>query len=377
MPVHSVSIANILNGLFHSFSYKESSETIVRFTAPNAKVLVVDDINTNLKVAEGLLLPYKMQVDLRKSGSDAIAAMKKGQYDLVFMDHKMPGMDGIETVSRLRSMGNKDPYYKDVPIIALTANAISGTEDMFLGNGFNDFLSKPIDTIRLSTLLGKWIPKEKQLGVTIESGGTWEPEKQQPINIEIAGLDVKKGIMISGGTIASYLETLAIFYKDGLTRTEDINESLKAEDLPLYTIHVHALKSAFANVGAEALSEAAKALEEAGKNGNISFVRKHNPSLLKELRALLDTIKDTLQKENTQTRETAINIETLKPDLVNLKTAIIELDAGTINETIEKLRALTQGESVGNVIENISDDLLVAEYDNALVSINTLLGEGE
>jgi CheY-like chemotaxis protein len=134
----------------------------VRFTAPEASVLVVDDIVTNLKVANGLLLPYKMRVDLCKNGVTAIEAMKMNRYDMVFMDHKMPGMDGIETTLILRSMGEEDPYYKEVPIVALTANAITGTKEMFMENGFNDFLSKPIDTVKLNAALEKWIPKDKQ-----------------------------------------------------------------------------------------------------------------------------------------------------------------------------------------------------------------------
>jgi CheY-like chemotaxis protein len=128
---------------------------------------VVDDIVTNLKVANGLLLPYKMRVDLCKSGVTAIEAMKTNRYDVVFMDHKMPGMDGIETTLMIRAMGDKDPYFKEVPIIALTANAIFGTKEMFIENGLNDFLSKPIDTVKLDALLKKWIPKDKQKSAVV------------------------------------------------------------------------------------------------------------------------------------------------------------------------------------------------------------------
>jgi CheY-like chemotaxis protein len=162
MPVYSLTIANILNGTAGDFSYTTHNESIVRFTAPEAIVLVVDDVVTNLKVANGLLLPYKMRVDLCKSGMTAIEAMKMNRYDIIFMDHKMPGMDGIETTHRIRSMGNEDPYYKEVPVIALTANAIVGTKEMFIENGFDDFLSKPIDTVKLNAVLEKWIPKAKQ-----------------------------------------------------------------------------------------------------------------------------------------------------------------------------------------------------------------------
>jgi CheY-like chemotaxis protein len=103
-----------------------------------------------------------MRVDLCKSGVTAIEAMKTNRYDVVFMDHKMPGMDGIETTLMLRTMGEEDPYFKEVPVIALTANAVSGLKEMFLEHGFNDFLSKPIDTVKLNAALERWIPKDKQ-----------------------------------------------------------------------------------------------------------------------------------------------------------------------------------------------------------------------
>ena len=162
MPVYSMSIADVLNGISDRFSYNENNELIVRFTAPDANVLIVDDINTNLKVAEGLLLPYKMKITLCKSGMEALELIKANRYDLVFMDHKMPGMDGMETTQRLRAMGEEDSYYKDLPVIALTANAVVGTKEIFLENGFNDFLSKPIDTVRMNTVLENWLPIEKQ-----------------------------------------------------------------------------------------------------------------------------------------------------------------------------------------------------------------------
>jgi CheY-like chemotaxis protein len=168
MPVHSLAVADILNGEKDNFSYSERNESLVGFTAPDAVILVVDDIITNLKVAKGLLTPYNMRVDLCKSGMSAIEAMKANNYDLVFMDHRMPEMDGIEATQLIREMADEDGYFGNVPIIALTANAVTGTKEMFLGNGFDDFLSKPIDTIKLNTVLEKWIPKEKQKSFSTE-----------------------------------------------------------------------------------------------------------------------------------------------------------------------------------------------------------------
>jgi signal transduction histidine kinase/CheY-like chemotaxis protein len=162
MPVHSMSVANTLNGISDSFSYSTNENAFVaQFSAHKARILIVDDIGTNLKVAEGLMLPYKMKIDLCFSGAEAIAAVAKNRYDLVFMDHMMPEMDGIEATKLIREMSSENPHYAELPIIALTANAVSGTKEMFLSNGFNDFLSKPIDVIKLNAILGKWIPKEK------------------------------------------------------------------------------------------------------------------------------------------------------------------------------------------------------------------------
>jgi CheY-like chemotaxis protein len=205
IPVHSISVANILNGVSEIYSYREVNASFVGFTAPDAKILVVDDIKTNLTVVEGLLLPYNMQVDLRKSGQDAIRAVQSVRYDLIFMDHWMPEMDGVEAARRIRELD--DPYYREVPIIALTANALADAQDMFLENRFNAFLAKPIDTVKLNIVLEKWLPKEKQ---TIPAPS--DAKKESPADIpEIEGVDTSKGISLTGGSIERYWRTLFIF----------------------------------------------------------------------------------------------------------------------------------------------------------------------
>jgi CheY-like chemotaxis protein len=162
MPVFSIPIANFLNGASDLISINAKNEAKINIIAPEANIMVVDDIITNLKVSEGLLLPYDMKITLCKSGMQALKAITLKHYDLILMDHMMPEMDGIETTAKIREMGNEDPHFKNIPIIALTANAVSGTREMFLENGFNDFLSKPIDINKLDFILKTWIPKEKQ-----------------------------------------------------------------------------------------------------------------------------------------------------------------------------------------------------------------------
>ncbi|MCL2101526.1 MAG: ATP-binding protein, partial [Fibromonadales bacterium] len=149
----------------------------IREHMPHGKVLIVDDLEANLFVAQGLLQPYGLEIEIANSGFEALEKIKSNEYNIVFMDHMMPEMDGVETAKRIRELN--EPRYKNLPIVALTANAVAGTEEMFLANGFNDFLSKPIDVLKLDAILKKWIPKEEKA-------------------LAIEGIDTRKGIAIAG-----------------------------------------------------------------------------------------------------------------------------------------------------------------------------------
>jgi len=180
IPVQSLSIANILNGKAYSKDYTDGSGAI-RNTFPTARLLIVDDIATNLKVAEGLLAPYRKTVDTCLSGMQAIEIVKKHDYDIILMDHMMPEMDGIEATAAIRAWekdamsfaeGETQRYLrKQIPIVALTANAVVGMREKFIENGFSDFLAKPIDVSKLDEMLSRWIPKEKrEQGIGSEVG---------------------------------------------------------------------------------------------------------------------------------------------------------------------------------------------------------------
>ena len=311
-PIYAIPVANILNGVPDKFINGHNNST-AKFTAPSAKVLIVDDINTNLKVAEGLLLQYRIQVDLCSSGKEAIEAIKSKKYDLVFMDHKMPEMDGIETTKYIRALSAENPYYKYVPIIALTANAVSGAREMFLKNEIDDFLSKPIDTVKLNAILEKWIPEEKRgnsarendeasIEITNTSTENIDGEGVNIINepgkeLSIEGVNVKKGVMLCGGKFEDYLEMLAVFLQDGLDKIHEIGTSLKAGNLHLYVIYVHALKSAAAVIGADELSRMAKDLEAAGNRKDMAYIQMHNDELLSALKSLTNDIGEALKTD--------------------------------------------------------------------------------
>jgi signal transduction histidine kinase/CheY-like chemotaxis protein/HPt (histidine-containing phosphotransfer) domain-containing protein len=369
MPVHSISVASILNGVSDSFSYNINESVTARFSAPRAKILIVDDISTNLKVAEGLMLPYNMEIDLCLSGEAAIEAVSENRYDLVFMDHMMPEMDGVEATKRIREMGDKEQHYLDLPIIALTANAVWGTREMFLANGFNDFLSKPIDMIKLNTILAKWLPKDKQEKLSEEVKAT--DCDSESAKIEIKGMDVKKGISMTGGTFENYVQTLAVFHKDGLKKIGEIKKCLEADNYSLYTTYVHALKSVSASLGAFNLSEQAKALEAASRQGNSKFINSNNPQFLNDLEILLNRISIVLNSMKKQ--EAPADFEALKSVLCKLKEAFDVFDFGAIDEAVGNLQKFAQAPEIGETVENILQNTVTGKYEEAGTMIDDLL----
>ena len=388
MPAHCISVANILNGLPEAYYYKEDIVSHRHFVALDANVLVVDDIKTNLTIAEGLLLPYKMQVDLCASGAEAIDAVQLKHYDLIFMDHWMPEMDGVETTKHIRALGDRDSYYGDVPIIALTANAISGTQDMFMENGLNGFLAKPIDTTKLNSVLERWIPKQKQKSATQHFAGSPAAagndvggkalDDPAPETIDIEGLDTDKGVVLTGYSTGRYLETLNVFRHDGLDKMEQLKIYLENGNIPLYTIHIHALKSAAASIGADALSLAAKELEMAGKRGDTSFIQEHHALFMADLEALLSGIDDKLSSRQgaADKEDPSRDTEAFKAKLAELKLALEALDARMINSTVDILRSLKLTEEEAAAVEKISRNILMADYDEALSSIETFCAMG-
>jgi PAS domain S-box-containing protein len=368
MPAHCISVANVLNGEADAYTYKEDGETFAGFTAPDARVLVVDDINTNLVVAEGLLLPYGMDVELCRSGTEAVEKATGKDYDLILMDHWMPEMDGVEAVARIREW--EKGAGRSTPIIALTANAMAGSQDLFIGNGFNGFLAKPIDTVKLNAALEKWIPKEKKKNPAPR--GVARKEE----NLKIEGVDTRKGIALSGGSLERYWEILEVFVKDMAEKVGEMKGALGAGDIGLYTIHVHALKSAIGNIGAVELSEAAKGLEGAGRQRDLEYIKKHGGAFMEAVGALAGEIEGKLEKRRgEESGKGSADLGELREGLKEQKEALEALDAGRMNSAIEALLKLKLPEAERTAVREISKNILIAEYENALNIIESLLKE--
>ena len=256
---------------------KHISETAVHaeqyqpsFTAPDAKILVVDDNEMNLLVVTGLLKKTQMRIDTCMSGPECLERLAEEQYDVILLDHMMPSMDGIETLHRAENL----PNAKDTPFIMLTANAISGAKDAFLKEGFAAYLSKPIDSMLLESTLMKYLPANKlRPGPAEETAPSPEDASAPPAEKESSGaenhfvgdLDIEQGMKYNGGMEDMYKTVLGMFINLRPEKQKQMKEHLDAEDWQNYATMLHALKSTAMTIGGQKLSDAAKELELAGK----------------------------------------------------------------------------------------------------------------
>jgi signal transduction histidine kinase/CheY-like chemotaxis protein len=365
----------------------------VRFTAPLARVLIVDDIAMNLKVAEGLVAPYDLRVDTALSGAEAIKLVRQYEYDIVFMDHMMPDMDGVETTALIRAM--EEPRFKEIPIIALTANAMSGMKEMFLASGFSGYLSKPIEIAKLDETLDQWIPKEKK-----EKGtGKKERETTNDQTLIIPGVDTARGLAMTGGKSEGYRQVLALFRKDVEERlpllrrfaeqsdfaeqNDFARQSGPPEDLPLLVTHIHALKSASATLGAAEVSARAARLEAAGRAvladngasanaGDMALLGEGLPVFIRDLAALTDEIGKALRIGAEDGESSGDSSAELNALLGALASALESQKMKDIDHILEELDRRGLNGKTRETLDAVSDHVLMAEYGKALEALKGL-----
>jgi len=317
---------------------------------PYGKILIVDDVETNLYVAKGLMMPYGLKIDLATSGFEAIEKIKSGNtYDIVFMDHMMPKMDGIETTRLLRNSGYVSP------IVALTANALAGQAEMFMKNGFDDFISKPIDVRQLNVSLNRLI-RDKQPQEVLEAA-----QKEKTL------LEKKPGANKGFQQVDTQLAE--IFARDAEKAIKTINscmqENLNNEnDLQMYIINVHAMKSALANIGEKELSASALRLEQAGREKDINVIMSETKDFINKLNTVVKEInqKNTVNETYEDSEESLV---LLKEKLLVIKEACVEYDKKTAKNALSELREKTWSLNTKELINMLSEHLLHSEFDEA------------
>ena len=386
-PFYVIPVVTALNHESIVTSLNERRNPTVHFTAPKAKVLVVDDNIINLKVAMGLMQPYGMQIMTATSGPEAIKMLGSRDFDVVFMDHMMPEMDGVEAAAIIRGM--EDEYYKKLPIIALTANVANGAREMFLSSGFNDFLAKPMELSALDKILRNCIPREYQMAperAVYNGSDRRGKRKEGPADAEDTKsaetgkaesvlLDVKTGISYMGGDESAYREVLSLYAHEGPGKLKLIGELFTKKDLEGYVIEVHALKSTSLSVGAAGLSALAKELEAAGKAGRAdASVKEKTDAMLKLYAQVIDAARDYLgDVSRPQTEDVAdagelteISENKLRGYLLRAKEACREFDGDTAKKIASEASDYAfRGEPLKNYFGKAAQLAADFEYDAA------------
>lgn len=377
-PFYSISVASALNNENIVLNLNERRGSDIRFTAPKARILIVDDNAINLKVAVGLMRPYNMQIITAESGPAAINMLRSKDIDLVFMDHMMPEMDGVEATQIIRS--TEGEYYKKLPIIALTANAVNGARDMFIKSGFNDFLAKPIELSSLDRVLRSYLPKEYMQAPSSRSYGGNDRRKRIQ-NREVSPMfDPDKGLSYTGGDGETYREILALYVKKGAEKREQIDSLFNSKDWKNYIIEVHALKSTSMSIGAIRLSELAKELESAGKAENYGVIERKNGELLKLYGELIDIASEYLGgfESETQTQEESAELSDIPSDTLDdyirrAKEACAGFDGDTMAEIAREVSAFSyNGEPLKDYFGKAAELAEDFEYEAAAAEIARL-----
>lgn len=376
-PFYSFMIASVLNA-------EASGDTEIlkekRMLCPGVKVLVVDDEPMNRRVAEEIFKGYQMQVQTAESGRMAIDLCEREDFDLVFLDHMMPEMDGIETLKRLRKIHTDSG--RGLTVIAFTANAVSGAREMFLKEGFDEFVSKPIEYSEMEHVLRKVLPKSAIIWVdeNIENIEKGDKNFEKDSRHEVVQINTKSALAYCKNDMNFYQELLHKFVVDADKKKSEIDHYLKREDYDNYRIVIHALKSTAKMIGADALSELAQELEAAVQNKDIGYVREHHEEMLLEYSRVVDRISETMDDKKNDTdkpiakNEAEISGDELLERLTELKEGLAAFEIDKSEAVISEMsETVYMGKDVGEFLREVRKDVEDYEFREAKKKVEKLL----
>lgn len=418
-PFYCQPVVNILNS-----GAMEDVHQSGYMSCPGVKVLVVDDEPMNLMVAEGVFKEYDMTVKTAKSGIEAIEICEQEAFDLIFLDHMMPEMDGIETLKRLRKLQLERDQL--LTVVAFTANAVSGAREMFLSEGFDEFISKPIEDCELERVLRKLLPKsaivytedrkshtvyeepvkqasasymgesakqaatdhagEPAKGTSAEPAGKQEhPDQGEDsdavfADLEKIGLNTGSGLLGCRGDVEFYKELLTQYAKDAEKKQAEMERLFAAKDWDNYRIQVHALKSTSKMVGQEQLSEMARAAEDAAKEHDEAYISAHHTEIMERYRELAQGI-DRVLGENAAADE-AHSLETGEElseeewltQLSELKQCFDTFEADRAEALIHEIRNKQyRGCLVADLLADVMQDIDDFEFEAATEKVDALI----
>ena len=339
------------------------------FHAPDAKILVVDDTHTNLLVIQGLLKQTKIQIDLASSGKEALEKASKKKYDIIFLDHRMPHMDGIETKHALDEL--EDNPNRKTPVISLTANAIAGSREMYIAEGFTDYLTKPVDSVKLENMILKYLPKELvsksgDYDFVAEAGSDEVDLKEAMAYSELLKLQgINADMAVEKCGSAEFAKNVCIdFYRAIDEKYEKIKRFFEEKDYPAYTIEVHGLKSSARAIGASELSDFAAFLEKCGDEERVDKIESGTPELLELYMAYKDYLAPLLIEEDSD--KPMITEEELNNALASIKELVEASFFDSADDIMKMLDNYRMPEDFAQKYEQIKKKMSAVDRDGLL-----------
>ena len=408
-PFYALPVSIILKGgkRYNNLNREDMNRNM--FIAPDAKILIVDDNAINLRVESSLMKNYRFTIDTASSGMEALEKLESKDYDMVFMDHMMPEMDGVDTLHRIRDKAGI--YYANIPVIALTANAVAGAKEMLIAEGFQDFLSKPVEIASMHRILEKYLPDAKKIydfeddATDVQSGETVyndhehgtiyeqlhnpqasvkEPGAETAQEDTAADIDEKQGALYCG-SLEDFEDILKIHYEDYEENSQKIQAFYDAKDWKNYVILVHGLKSSMKSVGIMKLSDMCLGLELAGKENRIDYILKNHDDMMAEYERIHDVIGNRLgikQKINAD----LTNIKNLDEDslaglLNRFENAVYSFDEEQMLSILNELMDYKYHETVlapklSPLVKKVNNCDYMSAYDNLIKIFDKTQKEG-
>ncbi|MDR0320363.1 MAG: response regulator [Treponema sp.] len=367
----------LVQGKMDNIRYRKELKKEKHFSAPTAGILVVDDNEFNLKVAVGLLSLYRIDAKVAFSGREAIDMIRQNDFDIVFMDHMMPEMDGIEATLEIRKLGTQ---YAHLPVIALTANAIRGAREMFLENGFNDLVTKPVDSRELNRVLEKWLPPEKIKrraeseisGQQTQIGESPEIEDFFDALRKIAEINTKTGLKYVSGMKEMYYKTIKLFHKKLISECEKMSAFINSGDMNGFSISIHAMKSMLASIGAERFSDSVFELEIAAKKNDLLFCTKKFPKFKEKLLYLNEHLSVIFPKREGNFAKEQGTAACLRENVQKALNAANDFNNDASRKAVNVLLSYDFGAETNTLLESAMVALKNFDFDRAIESLEAI-----
>lgn len=381
-PLHVFSVATVLNGERLQQDIYEERWHKDRFQVENAHILVVDDSAMNLKVAASMLRHYGVEIETALSGKEAIEKVSRKNYDLIFMDHMMPEMDGVECMQRLHEL----PVVREchTPIVALTANAIGGAREMLMDEGFDDFVAKPIEKSAMERVLRKFLDKfvveisadGEELRAELPDDGISTEQKEQE-NVWVKGIDREKGLSYFDHNEADYMDIIHCFIEQYGEQKTKLERFYEEKDWENYKISVHSLKGQSLTIGAESLSEKAKHLQEAAQKKDEAYIAANHGPFMEEYQEIMDGLEERTGFSGSWKQGGKPGQENQPESAENwseLAAALDQFDQGSANELIDKMEETVSGEEK-EALKKMKDAIELFDFLTATEILQSLGGK--